>query len=108
LRSRVSEVGPIISAVLCSLLAKLFDAFRQVSMMPLLRSIPQRAIVRLLRYLRSLMLNDSVVEVNTRVGGKDCDALPSLQRVVEWSSMCMDAVGLQVIRLRLRISLPLV
>jgi hypothetical protein len=68
----------------------------EVSMMPLLRAIPQRALVRLMRYLRSLMTNDAAAEANAVGGGKDCDALPSLQRVVEWTSMCMDAVGLQV------------
>ena len=64
-------------------------------MMPLLRSIPQRAIVRLLRYLRTLMLHDSGADVGV-AGGRDCEAVPSLHRVVEWGSMCMDAVGLQV------------
>ena len=65
-------------------------------MLPLLRGMPQRAVVRLLRYLRTLMLNDSAADVNTAGGGKDCDNVPSLHRVVEWCSMCMDAVGLQV------------
>ena len=64
-------------------------------MLPLLRSIPQRAIVRLLRYLRTLMLHDSGADVSS-TGGRDCEAVPSMQRVVEWASMCMDAVGLQV------------
>lgn len=65
-------------------------------MLPLLRSVPQRALVRLLRYLRTLMLNDSAADVNAAAGVKDCDTVPSLHRVVEWSSMCLDAVGLQV------------
>ena len=45
------------------------------------------------------MLNDSAADVNAAAGVKDCDAVPSLHRVVEWSSMCLDAVGLQVMRL---------
>ena len=65
-------------------------------MLPLLRQMPQRAIVRLLRYLRSLMLNDSITDVTAAGSAKDCNAAPSLQKVVEWCSICMDAVGLQV------------
>jgi hypothetical protein len=62
--------------------------------------MPQRAVVRLLRYLRSLMLNDCTPDVSAgagaKDGAKDSHAAPSLQRVVEWCSICMDAVGLQV------------
>jgi hypothetical protein len=65
-------------------------------MMPLLRSIPHRAIVRLLRYLRTLLLSDSAADATASAAGKDCNAVPSLQRVVEWASLCLDAVGLQV------------
>ena len=66
-------------------------------MMPLLRTMPHRAIVRLLRYLRTLLLSDSAADATAGVAGKDCNAVPSLQRVVEWCSMCLDAVGLQVL-----------
>ncbi len=68
-------------------------------MMPLLRTMPHRAIVRLLRYLRTLLLSDSAADATAGAGvtaSKDCNCVPSLQRVVEWCSMCMDAVGLQV------------
>jgi hypothetical protein len=42
------------------------------------------------------MLNDSITEVTAAGSAKDCNAAPSLQKVVEWCSICMDAVGLQV------------
>ena len=67
-------------------------------MMPLLRTMPHRAIVRLLRYLRTLLLSDSAADATAGVtASKDCNCVPSLQRVVEWCSMCLDAVGLQVL-----------
>jgi hypothetical protein len=95
LRARVSEVRAVrgrwlLIAPLCS------DSVAQVSMLPLLRQMPQRAVVRLLRYLRSLMLNDCTPDASAGAGAKDSHAAPSLQRVVEWCSICMDAVGLQV------------
>jgi hypothetical protein len=42
------------------------------------------------------MLNDSAADITVTGGSKDCNTVPSLQRVVEWCSICMDAFGLQV------------
>ena len=94
--STTSGSGGVDAARRSLLHAALRARVSEVSMLPLLRAIPQRALVRLLRYLRSLMMSDAAAEANAVGGGKDCDVLPSLQRAVEWCSMCMDAVGLQV------------